>query len=341
MHAKPMISLAMTKGLVEAIAGRGVSPEPILRELGLEPSNLINPEGFIATAKVALLLEEAARATGDDFFGLHFGAAFNPKNIGPVIYVVLNSPTIGAGIENIERYLKINNEAARWFTHIEGERAYVGYELAELGIEKPRQYHEASMVVALNTLRMMAGSHWAPQEVHFIHESPHQVSEHTRIFAAPVRFGCAANAFVVERTFLERQVPAADPQLYKILQRYLNNILSELPREDSFLASIRKAIAETMRDGDPGLGRVAKQMAASPRTLQRRLKEYGLEFKKLADDTRRRFASNYLKDRKHTLTEVAFLLGYSDVSAFNRAFKRWTSMTPLEYRRKAGASGKG
>jgi AraC-like DNA-binding protein len=74
--------------------------------------------------------------------------------------------------------------------------------------------------------------------------------------------------------------------------------------------------------------------------LQRRLKEYGLEFKKLVDDTRRRFASNYLKDRKHTLTEVAFLLGYSDVSAFNRAFKRWTSMTPLEYRRKAGASGK-
>src|SRR5688500_1257582 len=124
--------------------------------------------------------------------------------------------------------------------------------------------------------------------------------------------------------FLERQVPAADLRLYEILQRYLNSILSELPREDSFLASIRKAIAETMRDGDPGLGRVAKQLAASPRTLQRRLKEYGLEFKKLADDTRRRFASNYL-NHKHTLTEVAFLLGYSDVSAFNRAFKRWTN----------------
>jgi AraC-like DNA-binding protein len=325
----------MTKGLVEAIAGRGGSPEPILREFGLEHSNLTDPEGFIPTAKLAQLLEEAARATGDDFFGLHFGEGFNPKNIGPVIYVVLNSPTIGAGIENVERYLKINNEAARWFTHLDGERAYVGYELAELGIAKPRQYHEASMVIALNTLRMMAGSHWAPQEIRFTHESPHQTSEHTRIFAAPVRFGCATNAFVVERAFLERQVPAADPQLYKILQRYLNNILSELPREDSFLGSIRKAIAETMRDGDPGLGRVAKQLAASPRTLQRRLKEYGLEFKKLADDTRRRFASNYLKDRKHTLTEVAFLLGYSDVSAFNRAFKRWTGTTPLQYRRKA------
>ena len=335
MHAKPMISLAVTKGLVEAIAGKGGSPGPILREFGLEHSNLTDPEGFIPTAKLAQLLEEAARATGDDFFGLHFGEGFNPKNIGPVVYVVLNSPTIGAGVENVERYLRIHNEAARWFTNIEGERAYVGYELAELGIAKPRQYQEAGMVIALNTLRLMAGSHWAPEEVHFTHASPNQSAEHTRIFGAPVRFGCATNVFVIERAFLERQVPAADPRLYKILQRYLNGILSELPREDSFLGSIRKAIAETMRDGDPGLGRVAKQLAASQRTLQRRLKEYGLEFKKLADDTRRRFASNYLKDRKHTLTEVAFLLGYSDVSAFNRAFKRWTGTTPLQYRRKA------
>ena len=73
-------------------------------------------------------------------------------------------------------------------------------------------------------------------------------------------------------------------------------------------------------------------MAMSPRTLQRRLKEYGLDFKKLTDDTRRRFAINYLRDRKHTLTEIAFLLGYSEVSAFNRAFKRWTGSTPLKYR---------
>jgi AraC-like DNA-binding protein len=80
---------------------------------------------------------------------------------------------------------------------------------------------------------------------------------------------------------------------------------------------------------------VAKKLAASPRTLQRKLKGHGVEFKKLTEDTRRRFALNYLRDRKHTLTEVAFLIGYSDVSAFNRAFKRWTGMTPLHYRRKA------
>jgi AraC-like DNA-binding protein len=74
-------------------------------------------------------------------------------------------------------------------------------------------------------------------------------------------------------------------------------------------------------------------MGMSARTLQRQLKERGVDFKQLTDETRRRFAINYLKERKHTLTEVAFLLGYSEVSAFNRAFKRWTGSTPLEYRR--------
>jgi AraC-like DNA-binding protein len=248
----------------------------------------------------------------------------------------LNSPTIGAGFENVERYLKVHNEAAKWFTTVEGERAYIRYELTDLSIEAPRQYNEASMTIALSTLRIMAGSHWTPQEIQFAHAAPHRTSEHVRIFTAPVLFGCATNAFVIEREFLERQVPAADQRLYGILKRYLDGILSEMPREDGFLTSIRKAIAETMRDGDPKLARVAKKLAASPRTLQRKLKEYGMEFKKLTEDTRRTFALNYLRDPKHTLTEIAFLLGYSDVSAFNRAFKRWTATTPLDYRRKTG-----
>jgi AraC-like DNA-binding protein len=89
-----------------------------------------------------------------------------------------------------------------------------------------------------------------------------------------------------------------------------------------------------MREGDPKLTRVAKKIAMSPRTLQRQLKEHGVDFKRLMDDTRRRFALTYLKDRRTTLTEIAFLLGYSELSAFNRAFRRWTGSTPLDYRRR-------
>ncbi|MGH2394504.1 MAG: helix-turn-helix domain-containing protein, partial [Candidatus Limnocylindria bacterium] len=102
-------------------------------------------------------------------------------------------------------------------------------------------------------------------------------------------------------------------------RRYLDRILDELPPEDGLLTSARRAIGDLMRQGEPKLGPVANRLAIGPRTLQRRLKEQGADFKALVDDTRRRFSLRYLQDRKNTLTEVAYLLGYSEVSAFNRA----------------------
>ena len=108
-----------------------------------------------------------------------------------------------------------------------------------------------------------------------------------------------------------------------------------MPREDHLLSSVRRVIAEVMRDGHLGISPVASKLAMSPRTLQRRLEEHDTDFRRVADDTRRRFAINYLRDPKHTVTEIAYLLGYSEVSAFNRAFKRWTASTPSDYRRKS------
>ena len=341
MHARPMISVAGMRGLLDAVVAAGGNPDEILSNVGIERSVFSDPDGFIPSVSFAGFMEEAARATGDDCFGLHFGENYNPKNIGPLVYAVLNSPTIGAGIENVGRYQKVLNESARWFCSIEGERASIRHLLTDLGIAAPRQQNECTMAIALNTFRLMVGSQWAPQEVQFTHEAPAQISEHLRVFGAPVLFGCETNALVVDREFVERQVPAADPRLYRILKRYLDSVLKEMPREDHFVSSIRKAIAESMRDGDPKLTKVAKKMAMGPRTLQRRLKESGFDFKKLIEDTRQRFAVSYLKNPKTSLTEVAFLLGYSELSAFNRAFKRWMGSTPLDYQRSMLSKNKG
>ena len=331
---RPMISVAATAGLLDTITAAGGNPDQILSTLGLNRVAFANRDGSIASSIFARILEEAAHATADECFGLHFGEHYNPKNIGPLAYVLLNSPTLAVAIENAERYLHIHNQAANLSFSIEGEQAYLRFLLADLAIESARQHNEYSMAVALNTLRIMVGSHWTPREVQFAHEAPAQTSEHLRLFGAPVLFSCATNALVIERDFVDRQVPAADQRLYRILKQQVERILIEMPPESALLIGVRKAIAESMRDGDPKLARVIKKISMSPRTLERRLKEHGVVFKTLVDDTRRRFALNYLRDRKHTLTEIAFLLGYSEVSAFNRAFKRWTGATPLDYRRR-------
>ena len=330
---KPMISAGSMIGLMETIAAAGGNPEEALATVGLDRQAASNSDGFIPCATFAMLLEAAARITGDDCFGLHFGERTNPKNVGPLIYVVVNSPTIATGLENAGRYFKIHNQAAHLSFMIEGDRGIIRHALADLGIGPIRQHNELSMTAAFNTLRMMVGSQWVPREVQFAHPAPDQISEHLRIFGTPVLFGYETNAFVVEPEFMNRQIPAADHRLYRIMKRYLDGIVSEMPPEDEVLTSVRKTIAELMPHGEPELPQVAKSLAMSPRTLQRRLKQHDVDFKSLTDDTRRRSAMKYLKDSKNSLTEIAFLLGYSELSAFNRAFKRWTGSTPADFRR--------
>ena len=330
---KPMISLTAATGLAEAIEAAGGDPERALRPLGLDRKRLENPHGYIASADFALLLEEAAAVTGDDCFGLHFGAHFDPKNAGALAYVILHSPTIGAALANAGRYLHVHNEGARVEYVREPPLAYLRHVLVAVPFDHRRQHAEYSLAVGLQTMRLMAGSAWSPLEVQFEHKAPSDATEHLRTFAAPVTFGCPTGAFVVDLEFVDRPVPAADPRLYPILTKYLDDLAAALPAEQQFVTALRRAIADAVGRGKPSLLEVAQGMALGSRTLQRRLTAAGIDFKTLVDDTRRRLALRYLDDPRNTLTEIAYLLGYSETSAFNRAFRRWTGSTPLRHRR--------
>jgi AraC-like DNA-binding protein len=328
----PLISLAAATGLGDAIEAARGDPGRILRSLGLERRVLDDPHGFIPSADFARILEAAARDTGDEYFGLHFGEHFHPKDIGALVYVVLNSPTFGVGFENVARYLRVHNEAAEVAFVPGASRSYLRHVL-HLPSVSHRQHDEYSFAVAVGTIRLMAGAEWAPLEVEFQHRAPARTAELVRVLGAPVSFGHTTNALVIEPELAGRTVPAADARLYPILKDLLERILDEMPPADGLLTSVRRAIAESMRHGEPTLAQVARRIAVGPRTLQRRLEEHGVTFTGLVDDTRRQFALRYLRDRKNTLTDVAYLLGYSEVSAFNRAFRRWTGSTPTDYRR--------
>jgi len=333
MRAQPRISSSVTVGLIQVIKDAGIDPSRVFETLDLDPAVFSRTEGFIPCSSFARVLEQAAALTGDRAFGLHFGASANPKNIGALAYAVFNAPTVAAAFETAARYLHIHNEAALATYREENNLSYLRYGVKDLGAAAPEQFIEYGMAVALNTLRVMVGSQWNPREVHFAHDEPPTTSEHQQFFRAPVLFSCPTSAFVMEREFCSRPIPAADSNLFKILRRYLETVLSHMPKEDEDLALVRRKIAETIKDGSPKLREIAKAMATSPRTLQRQLNDYGIDFRTLVDDTRKCFALDYLKDFNHTLTQIAFLLGYSEVSAFNRSFKRWTGKTPLEYRR--------
>jgi hypothetical protein len=171
-----MISIGATAGLLEAITAAGGNPDQILQAWGLDRSVFAKSEGYIPCFIFAGILRDAARVTGDDCFGLHFAESFQPKNIGPLAYVALNSPTVAAGIQNVERYLHVYDSSAKWFFTTDGNRGFVRYVLTDVGIEPLRQSNEHGMTLVVNTLRMMVGSQWAPLEIQFAHDAPEQTS---------------------------------------------------------------------------------------------------------------------------------------------------------------------
>ena len=134
MRARPMIAATATTGLLDTIRSAGADPEQFIRKVGLDNSVLLNIDEFLPCSVYARALEEAASLTSDSCFGLHFGERANPKRIGPLVYAVLNSPTIAAAFETAGRYLHVHNEAAQVNFSAETDLAYLRYTLSNLDL---------------------------------------------------------------------------------------------------------------------------------------------------------------------------------------------------------------
>jgi AraC-like DNA-binding protein len=326
-----MIRAGAATGVLEAVASRGGSPERVLRSAGLRGAELGDPDRLVDLARLNALYEAAARETGDTAFGLHLGLAWDLGRLGTLSYAVLNAPTVGIGLHNLARYSGANLQAGRIGLVVRGREVRVSYEL-NAEPELCRQHAEGAAVLICRVLRRLVGDTWRPVQVLFGHRHPPDVSEHGRAFGAPIHFGVGANATIVlDAVHLEQAVPGADRLLLPIVERHLDRVLATAAG-DVWLVQVRNAIAQTLCDGSPRIRTIAKRLAMSVRTLQRRLDERGVVFTALVAEIRSALAHRYLADPRADLTEVALLLGYSDLSAFDRAFRRWTGSTPLEAR---------
>jgi len=319
--------------ILDLVAARGGSRERIRDAAGLTERDLADPEHMVDMERVITVTRLAAVELGDDCLGLHMGSRFQLGTFGAMSYAVLNAPTVGGALHNLIRYSR---------THIRGPR--VGFEIdaqeAILSVvfdgpaELCRQHAEGGAAMFVSLLRRLIGPDWRPRRVLFGHEQPRDISEHERILGPELRFRERLNVgIVLEVEDLGRPVPGADRRLLPIVQRHLDELLASGDRSDALLADVRTAIGESLCDGHLTIQSVARRLRTSVRTLQRRLGESGVVFKTLVDDVRREVALRYVGDGRVELTEVAFLVGYSELSAFGRAFRRWTGSTPQATRR--------
>jgi AraC-like DNA-binding protein len=320
-------------GMLDFLRASGGRPEPVLAAAGLTESDLADPDRMLQLEGVLRLAAAVAEAVDDAHFGLHYGLGWDlGGGLGILSYAVLNAPTVGTALRNFERYARAHIQGGRIQLEVDGTDARLVYETGARDAELARPHVEGAAVVGLRILQHLIGADFRPRYVAFRHRAPRDTREHARIFGAPVRFGQTVDcALAFPRSELGRLVAGADRRLLPLVERHLDELLASDP-EDEWLQRVRGCIAESLCDGAPDIARVAKQLGTSVRTLQRRLDDHGVVFKELVAQIRRELADRYLAENKASLTEIAFLLGYSELSAFDRAFRRWTGSTPRAVR---------
>lgn len=297
---------------------------------------LRDPEHRLPFSLYVQLLEQAARASGDELLGLHMGAAQSIQIVGVLGYVLQAAPDVRTQVAEVQRYFSLHQEGAAFSLSEQGEHADFAYTVLDPAVSLHRQDAEATLALAVAQWRLLLDEPaWAPLSVHFEHPQPQGVAELQRFFGCRLHFSDEFDGLRFPRRFLDRPVQTADAGLHAILTRYADDCLGRHRDNSTLAARTRRLIAASLASGNASIERVAERLGLTPRTLQRRLVAEGLQFSQLLDEVRRELAAHYLRDPELGLTETAFLVGYSDLSAFHRAFRRWFRQTPLAFQRDA------
>jgi AraC-like DNA-binding protein len=336
------ISVLVLRALVAGAAMRGIDAKTLSERAGLppevvSPQTLGNPDGRVLAAHVLKLWEFLPAALDDESFGLTLAslAAGAPLSVG--WWVVWSSPTLGAGLAQALRYQRLLHDQAR-SELIRGEReAVYRHQIGAVPERAPRHAIEFGFATFARFAQRATGKQVFPSRVRFQHPAPLDLTRHRAVFGPNLEFEHDTDELAYDTAALALPLLTADASLQEVVEAHARGLLAQFPDQHGLDARLRAAICEAMRAGELSLERVAARLGIPARTLQRRLKIEGTSFAIMVDALRRDLAERYLRDRRVTIQETAFLLGFSDVSAFHRAFVRWTGETPKRFQDRAGA----
>lgn len=325
------ILAAAASGVSDFIAAQGGDSARVLTQAGVPEDCLNDPVLPLDLGNYCAMMELAAADTGHDNFGLWFGQQFQPRSLGLIGEIALAAPTLGAALQNLAELFPFHQQATETRLSRDGDLYRLEYRILDSRIAERRQDAELTMGMFANVFRTCLGPGWAPEEVQFEHLRPVAWQEHQRAFDAPVHFGQRTNCLVFRDSNLHRAMPAGDLVRLTQLRGRLKTIAGStgtLP----FLVRVRAEVRTRLPDGYPHVEDVAAGLGLARWTLQRRLAEDGLSFSDVVDGVRRDLAALYLRQTHVPMADIAFLLGYSELSAFSRAFKRWFGFPPSRAR---------
>jgi AraC-like DNA-binding protein len=318
--------------VIDAARAAGLDTTALLARVGVAADQLAVPGARVPFAALVALYEAAAAGSGDEGFGLRVGAASHPAMFDVLGHATMSCATLRDAFATITRYLRVLQEGAVITLVDDGALARARYAIVDRDVGPHRHEVEATLGIMLRFLDATLGD-FTPVHVHFEHAAPRDARLHAETFRAPVAFGRPANEIAFAAALLDRSMPRADPGLRAILERHIVEMLAKMPPRGDLVEDVRGCVARMLEQGEPPIGKVARAQAMSGRTLQRRLREQGTTFAEILEEVRKDLALRYLADARHQTADAAFLLGYAELSTFHRAFRRWTGMSPGEWRR--------
>jgi len=293
--------------------------------------NILDPDSRIPMAIAHTMLNTTVEFFNDPDYGLKAGRTMSRGDVGVLDYALYSSATVREAIDIAARYIRLVNDGLDLQLEFEGDQAIIRLE-SKVVLPRYAEDFQLSAFYKVHSETLFVDT--SLMEFWFVHPKPEDTSEYTRTFGSAIlRFSAPYCGIAFKKEFLNLPLKSADAKLHSVIRKYAEIMLAELPRAHNLTEEVRKLITDQLARGQPKLQDIAHRLHMSTRTLGRRLEEEGTSFSAILEDLRQRLSYRYLNSQNLSISEIAFLLGFSHPVTFFRAFKRWTGQTPREYRR--------
>ena len=316
--------------IAKALEEEGHDSRALFHELELDPACLTDPNARYSYASVTRLWKAAVQLSGDTCFGLKAARHWHPTTLHALGYAWFASQSLMDALERMVRYIRLVSTAAS--ARLEKQEDGYGFFLEYPVKQKPADAAvDAAMAILVGMCRLSYDGELNPLAVYLQHPEPDCSARLQAHFHSPVYFGQAKNGMLFSNDVLDTPLPTANAVLAANNDRLIKEYLARLDKS-ILSAQVRAHLLELLPSGHVNEERMASLLNVSLRSLQRKLKEEGTSFKALLEDTRRELAESYIRDNSLSISEITYLLGFSEPGNFTRAFKRWHRLSPSAYR---------
>ncbi|WP_439135507.1 AraC family transcriptional regulator ligand-binding domain-containing protein [Pseudomaricurvus sp.] len=332
------VSVSLTQTLVKALQEYAVPDiNDLLLQADIDPALLLETENRIPFFKQEHFWQLANQISGDDGFPLAFAEHTQPASFSVAGYIVMNSRTIGEAMDAMVTYQRSAGEGGSFALQRDDENLNIQY--LPVNPDSPISPIRSCALIAANLVlgRWLVGSAYTPTHVSLCLPEPEHKQRFDDFFQCPVSYQQSSDFMLFPRELENTAIPHASHEILDLMKQRAEKIINAATHKAPVTAQVSKLIAESLLGQEPDKARIAEKLGVSQRTLQRKLAKEKSSYQEVLDKTRHQLALDYLQQPKLTITDTAYLLGFTEPSAFYRAFKKWHGMTPGQYRENQGS----